>query len=215
MTNGHMFIDRKINDHEHDWHHHHHGYPWCIAWTAIFAGAFVGIGLSFLLNIFNLAIGLSVFSQLGEGGMATLAVGGLIGMLIGTIIVMFLSGLVSGYLGRTSCHKQNLGILYGFLTWVLALILTAIFAAQLGNYISTYSNEMTNPSNINLVVNSNKGAMLTKTQANGTVNVNVEKAVNLFSLSTFIIFILFFVGAVASCIGGYCGMSCKEKECQV
>jgi len=53
-----------------------------ISWTAIFVGAIVAVGLSFLLNLFGIAIGLSAFT-LSTDGASVLAVGGLVGMIIG------------------------------------------------------------------------------------------------------------------------------------
>jgi hypothetical protein len=82
-------------------HHHqsHMGCPKRISWSAILAGALVGIGLSFLLNLFSIAMGLSFVSTTKEG-LLTLVVSGLIGLVAGTIFVSFSSGFTAGYLCR-------------------------------------------------------------------------------------------------------------------
>ena len=71
------------NDHQHDHHCNKR-----ISWSAILTGALVGVGLSFLLNLFGVAIGLSAFSM-GDHGPASLAIGGLLGLIASTIIAMY------------------------------------------------------------------------------------------------------------------------------
>ncbi|HVY53836.1 MAG TPA: hypothetical protein VHA13_04890, partial [Gammaproteobacteria bacterium] len=50
-----------------------------LSWTAVIAGALVGIGLSFLLNIFSISIGLTLIKTSAEGAVS-LALGGFIGL---------------------------------------------------------------------------------------------------------------------------------------
>lgn len=108
-----------------------------ISWTAIFIGAIVGIGLSFLLGLFGAAIGLSIFSM-GANGVITLAVGGLIGIAICIIVSMLAAGYTAGYLGRLYCPRHNLGILYGFSAWTVALMLSAILTTHMSSYLAAY-----------------------------------------------------------------------------
>lgn len=192
-------------------HFHEHAHCWsakCISWSAIFAGALVGIGLTFLLNLFSVAIGLSIFS-ISSGGIAGLAVGGLIGLAICAIVSMFVAGMVAGYLGRSQCAKRNLGILYGFTTWCLALLLTAILASYVGRYVSSYSNFISNPSTI---IVTEVTPIASESQSNPAIILNAQKATNTFGVGAFIVFVLFFIGAVSSCFGGHCGMMCKSSE---
>lgn len=189
--------------HIHDHDHAHCGIR-CISWTAIFTGAIVGIGLSFLFNLFSVAIGLSVFTM--SEGIAGLAVGGLIGLAISAIVAMFLAGMVAGYLGRPYCFRRNLGILYGFTTWCLALILTALLTSYVGRYVVSYSNFIANPT---VIVAEVAPAAANEAHAN---MVSTERAANTFGVGAFVVFVLFFIGAVASCFGGHCGMVCKDKE---
>ena len=90
-----------------------------ISWTALLVAAFVAVGLSFLLNLFSIAIGLGAIT-ITSTGETKLAAGGVISLTLGSIIVMFTSGWVAGYLGQTNCPKRNQGILYGFASWCVA-----------------------------------------------------------------------------------------------
>ena len=87
-----------------------------ISWTAIFVGAIAAIGLTFLLNLFGIAIGLRAFT-LSTNGAIVLAVGGMIGIIIGIIASMLAAGYTAGYLGRVHSSQRNLGIVYGFTTF--------------------------------------------------------------------------------------------------
>ncbi len=192
----------------------HHGR--CISFRAIIAGALVGVGVSFLLNLFGVAIGLSAFTTSTEGA-TTLAIGGFIGVIIVTVVSMFLGGFVAGYLARNTRVKSYLlGSLYGFLTWCIALIFMVLFAAQLTQFVAQYTNSL-NPSvtSVRVVDNSSTQSMpmITKTNKagnNAQVTVNAEKATTALGVAAFATFFLFFIGALASCLGGHCGISCKQ-----
>jgi hypothetical protein len=181
-----------------------------ISWTAILVGAFVGIGLGFLLNLFSIAIGLSIVTTTKEG-LVSLAIGGFVGLLIGAIASMFVAGFAAGYLGRPYCIKRNLGALYGFTTWCVALILTVLLTAHMGRYVNYYSNFASNPV---VVTNDNVtpavSASTTHTDT-AVVTVNAQKTTNDIGIGTFLIFILFFVGALSACFGGHCAMTCKRS----
>ena len=184
-----------------------------ISWTAVIVGALVGIGLSFLLNLFSIAIGLSIVTTT-QAGMVSLAIGGFLGLLIGTLISMFTAGFAAGYLGRPYCVKRNLGVVYGFTTWCLALVLTALLTSHIGHYAAAYSSFITHPTSI---VDVNNTTMPTAHQATTSAKIsaasgNVEAATNNLGISSFLVFVLFFVGALASCFGGHFGMYSK-KDC--
>lgn len=197
-------------------HHHKCCRIKCISWSAIIIGALVALGLGFLMNLFGVSIGLSAFTTSSEG-VKTLAIGGYFGLLIGTIIIMFVSGWIAGYLGRTHCIKRDLGAVYGFTTWTLSLIMMVLLTSHLTqfattpNYALDYSK---NSTNYNVTTTSNSRAPLVtegktnpSTNASANIVVNPEKAVNLMGLSLLLTFILFFAGAIASCFGGYFGIS--------
>ncbi len=204
----------------------------CISWSGILVGALVAIGLGFLMNLFGVAIGLSAFKPTPEG-VKTLAIGGYIGLLIGSIAVMFFAGWVSGYLGRATCRNRDVGALYGFVTWCVAFILTALLTAHVGNLTAhagdalDYSQRQasnyeiygtTNPDAPIVSQNNRNHAdpRMQNNNVNNSVVVNEEKAVHAVGLSLLLTFALFVAGALAACFGGYCGIrrchSCRDKE---
>jgi len=109
-----------------------------ISWSAIFVGALVAVGLSFLLDLFGVAIGLSAFTM-SKDGAVVLSGGGLLGVIIGIVASMVVAGYAAGYLGRFYCPQRNLGIVYGFTTWTVALLFSAVVAAQISSYVTSYS----------------------------------------------------------------------------
>lgn len=186
-----------------------------ICWSAIVTGALVGVGLSFLLNLFATSIGLSAYSMPTDG-IATLAVGGLIGMIIAIFVAMGLAGYTAGYLGRAYCPLRNHGILYGFLTWTLALLISAVVTAHVTQYVQNYAANAThavivpnNTANTPAVVVTNKPE---PSSAILNTKVHVGMTPEQLAWGTFLIFVLFFVGAFASCLGAHWGMNCKRVD---
>ncbi len=203
-----MSIQVHLDD-QHDHHCHKR-----ISWTAILTGALVGVGLSFLLNLFGVAIGLSAFSM-SEQGAASLAIGGLLGLVLSTIIAMYFAGFASGYVGRLYVPKRNMGTLYGFTTWSVAVILTALLTTHVGSYVDTYSTTVTQNS---VMVTPSKAMPAKAAHASDAedhqkmIAVTPREATSGIAIGAFIVFALFFVGALASCVGAHHGMSCKDKE---
>ncbi len=115
-----------------------------ISWTAIFVGAFVGIGLSFLLNLFGIAIGLHTFNVQQGTGTVALALSGFIAIAIGIIITGLVAGYIAGYLGRLHCPEHNLGVIYGFTTWTVALLLSGLITAHISHSLTDYSTTISN-----------------------------------------------------------------------
>lgn len=197
---------------------HEHGHMCChkrFSWTAVLAGALVGIGLSFLLNLFSIAIGLSIFSTTQEG-VATFAIGGLIGIFIGTIVAMFVGGYTAGFLGRPFCVKRTHGAMYGFIAWCLALLIMAVFTTHIGRYVSAYTNFLSHPTVVvatDVPVNAANTANATSSNTTPAVMVvGTEKSIGGIAMTAFIVFAVFFVGALSSAIGGHCGMHCRRDD---
>jgi hypothetical protein len=190
----------------------------CVSWSAIVAGALVSLGLNFLLNLFGIAIGLSAL-RTAHPGVMTLAVGGFMGLAIGVIAAMFFSGWVAGYLGRTCCFNRHCGALYGFITWCLSLLLTIVLAVHIGQFMSMRSHSLSHPTATVIVatINDDVSTLYEKNQkrtdftSNETTAINAEKAGNDLGKSLFLTFILFFLGAISSCFGGYCGLKPKNN----
>jgi hypothetical protein len=168
----------------------------CFSWSPIIAGAIMIVGLSFLLNLFSVAIGLTAFTTDSQG-VENLAFGGLIATALGIIAVMFGSGWVTGYLGNRHCIKGHLGALYGFLAWCLALILTLLLAMPIKHYIVFYTHFISG------------SAMSSIAKAAPAISASP----NQIMISTYIVFCLFFLSAFACSLGGHCGMRCTcHKE---
>lgn len=181
-----------------------------ICWSAILAGAIVGVGLGFILNLFGMAIGLSAYSS-SPNGAEIIAIGGVIGLLIGTIATMGTAGFVAGYVSRfQSCYCHG-GVLYGFITWSIALILSILLLGPLTNYISSYEKNLSPsfaPVEVsNTVVGNN---VIAGEKNNNSPGVSIQA--KHLAWSGWVLFILFFIGAFSSCIGACCGMKCKKEE---
>lgn len=175
----------------------------CLAWKPIIAGSLVAIGLTFLLNLFSVAIGLNAFTTNSEG-VQTLAFGGLLGTAIGIVAAMFASGWLAGYLGQRRCTKRHLGALYGFLTWCVSLLLAVFLASHIHEYVAFYGHFLSGTTDV-IVSN-----------ATSDKQVVMEGAMHTSGLviSTYIIFALFFLSAFASALGGHCGMRhCCKQSC--
>lgn len=183
------------------------GYVKCVSWTAILVGALVGLGLSFLLNLFGVAIGLSMTTT--QQGVVSFAVGGFLGLLIGAVASMFIAGFVAGFLGRACVVNRHLGVLYGFTTWCVMLVLTALLTLPVNRFIGTYSGFISTPSSVHV---ENNSVVVANEVTNDTTTVSNNAQKDL-ALATFFVFVLFFIGAFSSCAGGYFGMVCDENCC--
>lgn len=186
-----------------------------ICWSAILVGAVTGVGLGFLLNLFGIAIGLTAFHAGSDGGLV-IAIGGILGVLIGVIVSMFMAGYAAGYLGRHFCPQRNLGIVYGFTTWTVALFLSAVLGAQMTSYLSSYSNKMA--SSVVVIPESNSKVGETVVVKTAPASKSSKKSVELatpaavLSYGALSLFILFFIGAFSSCLGACCAMRCKRED---
>ena len=190
-----------------------------ICWSAIFAGAIVGLGLGFLLQLYGIAIGLSAFSS-GSVGAATIAIGGLIGLLIGVIVAMGAAGYVAGYLGRFHYGHNHGGVIYGFVTWGVALLLSALFYLPLSHYAAEATEGMNSTEVVNHYGNlaqggdaNAKNVVITSKNEKTVVNQSeVKISPRTLTGSSWIVFGLFFIGALASCIGACYGMGCRKND---
>jgi MFS family permease len=203
-----MSNSSQINPSNQCMNHHHCGHK-TFSWSAVIVGALVGIGISFLLNIFSIAIGLSVFPTTTNGEV-TLAIGGFIGVVIGSFVAMFIAGWVSGYLGRGHCKKRNLGVLYGFAAWCLALIVLVFISANLGHFIAAYANFISDPAS--MVVTGNEVVPMATAQMKSVLVFNFHAASSYIAVNALVVFILFFIGALGACFGGHYGMMTRCSQ---
>lgn len=187
------------------------------SWGAVFLGGFVGFGLSFLLNLFCLAIGLTLFT-FNENGLLSLAVGGLLGMLVGGIVTMFITGWTAGFFARTFCFDANYGVLYGFIAWCFALIISAFFAMHISHlissqpYLADQNSAVTSDIHTKTMQTISQKIDVNPRVSTNTAKTNPEIAAHNMGVSMFIAFILYFIGGLASCLGGYFGMKARIRK---
>ena len=186
----------------------------CLSWTSVFAGALVAIGLSFLFNLFGLALGLSAYSVAPEVHKMLVA-GGYLGMVASVMITMFIAGWVSGYLGKERCSNKKFGILYGFITWCLTLILSIGITANLGQFITVQQSALVH-NELLVKLGSNINNPACAIQANigssddeGAKHLSKRESM-LISGSLLLTFLLFMSGAIMSAYGGYRGIRSKK-----
>jgi hypothetical protein len=174
----------------------------CLTWKPIIAGALMAIGLTFLLNLFLVAISVTAFTTTSEG-VEKLAFSGLVATGLGIIASMFAAGWVTGYLGKNYCSKRHLGALYGFLTWCIALIITVFLMVHAQQYVTFYGHFL-----------SGTASTFQASTSHGAVAASVATRLPPHSLviSAYVIFVLFFLGAFSCSLGGHCGMRHKCKQ---
>lgn len=200
-------------------HEHCHLHPnKCVSWTAIFVGAFTALGLGLLLGLLGIVIGLSSFKTVNSGSIV-FSLGGMLGVMVCVIIATVISGYIAGYLGRLHCSKHHhLGIVYGFITWVSSLILGALLLGILSQNVVAYSNiariVVAIPVPITQITTPVGSTKISSATENGEKVTIVEVNVTPADLASgaFLAFLLFFLGAVFSCLGAYWGMCCKRHE---
>jgi len=201
----------------------------CFSWSAVIVGAQFGIGISFLLNLFALGIGLSAFTMTAT---QTLAVGGMIGLIIISIVSMGTLGWISGFIGASKnlcCHEKmhcNHGCIYGFAAWCLALVLSMLLALPATHLISqsvytlnpalnngqSYRYNLYHPSNKYINVNTNDiSTNMTANEAIKNTSMSEEETHKMLICTTFIAFLLFFIGAISASIGGHIGYGRYSK----
>lgn len=194
-----------------------------ISWSAVLTGALVGIGISFIFNLFALSIGLSAFVSTTTNP-KTIAIGGMIGLLLISIFSMGTAGWVAGYLGRPTSLHRDMGVIYGFAAWCVALVLMVLLSANFGKFISYNLAALQNPSYVLTNIDSsnmintptpgvtNTTVMNTQTPTTSKIVVNTQDAAKTLALTTFLGFVLAFIGGLASCIGGHWGFRSSEKD---
>ncbi len=210
-------METTIRNNEHlDPTHSHVCNNRCISWSAVFMGALVAIAFSFLLNLLCLGIGISAFPST-ENGQLTFAVGGFVALVICSILAMFPAGYVAGKLGRTHCTKPKAGECYGLAAWTIALIVSILLGASMGNFVKQATYAVTRkPVEIRLANLNNDQVFVTNQNRNTNepvkVDIDPDKAADATAMAIFATFAIFFIGMLAACFGGRCGMMCHQRE---
>lgn len=172
----------------------------CLSWKPIIAGALMATGLTFILNLFMVAIGVTAFTT-GSDGVEKMALTGLIATGLGIVACMFASGWITGYLGKHYCSNRHLGMLYGFLAWCVALLISIFLVTHAQQYVTFYGHFIS-------------GGSDTIQASSHNIAVSAKAALSEKSLviSTYVIFILFFLSAFSCSLGGHCGMRHRCKN---
>lgn len=187
----------------------------CISWSAILVGAFVGLGLSFLLNLFSIAIGLVAYKTTGDG--AVFVIGGYLGLVIGAVVAYFFAGWSAGHLGFPHCAKDR-GTFYGFTTWVVSGVLGMMLADHMGHYASYRTNLLSNPSAsyvtvVDVPASASSSSSSTSTDSSATSTASTDKAAtNGLMTVAFASFFLFLIAALSSILGAHCAYRCRFKQ---
>ncbi|STX28998.1 Uncharacterised protein [Legionella beliardensis] len=173
-----------------------------ITWSAIFSAAIAGVGLNFLLNLLALALGIASFT-IRLSGKIEFSLWGLICFCIAAVIAMFSTGWLAGRLSYPTLNRFW-GIFIGFLAWALLLIMTIILITNMIQFTIFHANFT---SSLVAIKITNDAPMLTEIFLSGKapLSVTLEEDKKVIVLNALITFIMFCVGALASCIGGYLG----------
>lgn len=182
-----------------------------LCWSAIFIGAFIGLGLGFLLHLYSLAIGLTAFTSSSSGAM-TLTIGGLLGLLIGSIVSMGLAGFTTSFLAHVSHH--TMGMIYGFTTWSVALFLAAVMALPLHHFLSSFTTSLM-PVSISTEQSNRANVAEEERIKLSTPREEVSQVVTPKTVAStgWVVFILFVIGALSAAFGGCLAVKCHEKHC--
>lgn len=200
-----MEIDMNTNLEDHHSHYHICSMR-CISWSAIIFAAVVAIALSFLFNLFTLAVGLTAFPVSPEGKQ-TLAIGGFVWLVLIAVITMFIPGWVAGFLGRARCYKRRMGELYGFGTWGLALIATLFLVTQGSQFLSQRAYMVDrNLTAIELTNAVQQNVRQVESAARKTTPPATKEDVTSAGVATFATFFILFIGALSATFGGRMGM---------
>lgn len=173
-----------------------------LSWYAVWVGALVALGLTFLFNLLTLGLGLSLYT-VNEQGMQTIRWGVLAWMFVGSYILLFISGWSAGkqICNGFSFHPCN-GILHGFMSWVLYLMISVFLFSF---FIEAATTALTKNAFINITLGQGTSQGINTPVPN-------QEAVQNVGIATLSTFLLFAIGALGSCIGAYCGIR-ASKEC--
>jgi len=197
----------------------------CFSWSAVIVGALAGIGVSFLLNLLTVALGLSSFAQTATSAQV-FSLGGFTVLTLVSILSMSTLGWIAGYMGASfninaeiAANNTTYGYLYGFIAWSLALILTMFLSAHIGNFISYGVSTLSNPTTATQEYeagNSIASNSITDDESiwdDGAVESPIAEKTETVAL--FVMFSLFFIGALSATIAGHHGYGAwipKEDE---
>lgn len=183
-----------------------------ISWSAIFSGVFTGFGINFLFNLCILALGISLFA-LNAANVTVLSYFGVSCYVLLSIITMFVTGWVAGRL-TPPIFNRLWGALIGFIAWSVLLFITIIILTNMIQFTAFHSTFTSHPNMVAIRI-ANDSPFMTETKEKmpiqSSLDVNVEKVTKTITLNATATFLLFFLGASSSCIGGLLGYR-RSKE---
>lgn len=190
-----------------------------ISWSAIISGSVVGIGLCFLFHLLTSGIGLTSMTQT-VGGTQVLVAAVLLWLYLGNYLIFFISGWVTGKLARRHCSHACTGLLYGFMAWAVALIISMALFAQVSsqNTIEIFPsmNSVTLENRTLGARASGAAAVVPPESANKKaviVDHNTQDVIQKVGVVNLAIFLVFFSGALGGAIGGYYALRYGKDKC--
>ncbi len=122
--------------------HHYHGHAVC--WRAIFAGATAAAALTIILCILGTGLGFTAVSPWSSEGISATAFGvsAILWLSLTQVVASGMGGFLAGRLRNRTLNVDRDEVYFrdtahGFLTWAVALIVTAtLFASALGAVIN-------------------------------------------------------------------------------
>lgn len=192
-----------------------HFYPnLSISWTALGIGSLLIVGLSYLMRLFTVGVGLSSYSTTTSGTVA-FAITGFVCLIILSYLLLFLAGWVTGLISSVHSEKRWLGLLHGFAAWCLALVIMGAFVAP--NHPFFIAQRFPHSVNVFAPANTLNSPTLplttTAPQNQNTVQAITSPAnpVNTLGIGMLATFFIFLSGVLGSSLGGYYGALCSHK----
>jgi len=178
-----------------------------ICWSSIISGSLVAIGLVFLFCLLTEGLGLSSATRT-EGGTEILVFAVLAWLFVGSYVVFFISGYVTGKVARPHCEHSCHGLLYGFMSWALAIIVSIMLVTPMTQsksilMIKTTQAEVITTPNEQQSNNNNNNELMTPA---------TQQEVHKVGLATLAAFLVFAAGALGSSLGGYYAIQYYKKE---
>lgn len=177
-----------------------------ISWSAIFSGVLAGFGINFLFNLCMLAFGIAMFS-LNAQNSTVISIFGVVSYLILSIVTMFITGWVAGRLTPAIFYKWW-GALIGFIAWSLLLITTIVILTNMIQFTAFHSTFTSHPNLVAIRIANDLPFMTETKESSATaspLNINLEKTTKVITLNATATFVLFLIGAISSCTGGFIG----------
>lgn len=176
-----------------------------ICWSSVISGSLVAIGLVFLFCLLTEGLGLTSATRT-EGSTEILVFAVLAWLFVGSYVVFFMSGYVTGKIARTHCERSCHGLLYGFMSWALAIIVCIMLVTP-----------MTQSKNILMIKTTTQSEVIAtpneqQSNNNEIMTPATQHEVHKVGLATLAAFLIFFAGALGSSLGGYYAIQYHRKE---